>query len=73
MACKKRTLGMPSLDKFVTDESGATAIEYGLFAALIGAVIVGTVVTLGQQTNVGFTTVSGALTDAGIAAPVAAD
>ena len=36
---------------FGKDESGATAIEYGLFAALIGAVIVGTVVTLGGQTN----------------------
>jgi pilus assembly protein Flp/PilA len=54
---------------FSKDESGATAIEYGLFAALIGAVIVGTVVTLGGQTNAGFTTVSSELTSAGITAP----
>lgn len=54
------------LIRFGKDESGATAIEYGLFAALIGAVIVGTVATLGGQTNSGFSTVSGALTEAGI-------
>lgn len=46
---------------FSKDESGATAIEYGLFAALIGAVIVGTVATLGTQTNTGFTTLSQAM------------
>lgn len=46
---------------FSRDECGATAIEYGLFAALIGAVIVGTVATLGTQTNSGFQTMSTAL------------
>ena len=54
---------------FAKDEDGATAIEYGLFAALVGAVIVGTVATLGGQTNAGFATMSGALSDAGITAP----
>lgn len=54
---------------FSKDEDGATAIEYGLFAALVGAVIVGTVATLGGQTNAGFASMSGALTDAGIDAP----
>ena len=58
-----------SLKAFGRDENGATAIEYGLFAALIGAVIVATVVTLGGQTNAGFVKVSGALNDAGITAP----
>lgn len=47
---------------FCKDEDGATAIEYGLFAALVGAVIVGTVATLGTQTNSGFQTMSDALT-----------
>ncbi|QFS83737.1 Flp/Fap pilin component [Roseivivax sp. THAF40] len=46
---------------FAKDEDGATAIEYGLFAALVGAVIVGTVATLGGQTNSGFQTMSDAL------------
>ncbi|WP_281985259.1 Flp family type IVb pilin [Thalassorhabdomicrobium marinisediminis] len=54
---------------FAKDEDGATAIEYGLFAALVGAVIVGTVVTLGKQTNAGFTQVSDELSSAGITAP----
>lgn len=49
---------------FAKDEDGATAIEYGLFAALVGAVIVGTVATLGGQTNAGFATMSDALTAA---------
>lgn len=53
---------------FCTDEDGATAIEYGLFAALVGAVIVGTVATLGTQTNSGFSAMSDALTDSGITA-----
>ena len=33
--------------KFLKDESGATAIEYGLIAALIALVIIGVVSTLG--------------------------
>lgn len=51
---------------FAKDEDGATAIEYGLFAALVGAVIVGTIATLGGQTNSGFTAMSDELTAAGI-------
>jgi pilus assembly protein Flp/PilA len=54
---------------FSKDEDGATAIEYGLFAALVGAVIVGTVATLGGQTNAGFSKMSDALTESGIDAP----
>lgn len=54
---------------FAKDEDGATAIEYGLFAALVGAVIVGTIATLGGQTNAGFSTMSDELTAAGIVAP----
>lgn len=39
---------------FWKDESGATAIEYGLFAALVGAVIVASVTMLGGSTKGGF-------------------
>ena len=39
------------------DEFGATAIEYGLLAALIAVVIIGTVVSLGQQLDATFTKV----------------
>jgi pilus assembly protein Flp/PilA len=49
---------------FAKDEDGATAIEYGLFAALVGAVIVGSVAALGQSTNTGFVTMNSALTTA---------
>lgn len=41
-----------------SDESGATAVEYGLMVALIAAVIIGTVVLLGQQVDTAFTTVT---------------
>ena len=40
--------------KFLKQEDGATAIEYGLFAALISAVIVGSVAALGVTVNTGF-------------------
>lgn len=39
------------------DEGGATAVEYGLMVALIAAVIVGIVSTLGGQINDAFCTV----------------
>ena len=57
--------------RFWGNESGATAIEYGLFAALVGAVIVGTVATLGGQTNSGFQKMSTAMSDNGVTAPAA--
>jgi len=44
--------------KFAADESGATAIEYGLIAALISVVIIGVVATLGGQLNTAFQTIS---------------
>ena len=42
-------------------DHGATAVEYGLMVALIAAVIVGTVATLGGQINTAFQTVSTAI------------
>ena len=54
---------------FARDEDGATAIEYGLFAALIGAVIVAGVATLGGQTKTGFSNISAELSAQGIDAP----
>jgi pilus assembly protein Flp/PilA len=43
------------------EERGATAVEYGLLVALIAAVIVAVVVTLGQKINTAFTTVNNSL------------
>ncbi|KKB76718.1 hypothetical protein VW35_18400 [Devosia soli] len=48
--------------RFAQDESGATAIEYGLIAALISVVIIGAVTTLGGTLNGVFTTINTKLT-----------
>ena len=37
------------VSRFAKDESGATAIEYGLIVALIAVVIIGAVTTLGTN------------------------
>jgi pilus assembly protein Flp/PilA len=47
--------------KFAKDESGATAIEYGLIAAGISVAIIAVVTTLGTKLNSTFTSVSNAL------------
>lgn len=43
------------------DDRGATAVEYGLMVALIAAVIVAIVATLGKQVADAFSTVSAAI------------
>ncbi|MEM9939078.1 MAG: Flp family type IVb pilin [Pseudomonadota bacterium] len=48
--------------KFFKNESGATAIEYGLIAALIAVAVIGAVTTLGSNTASTFTTVSDQMT-----------
>jgi len=42
-------------------ETGATAVEYGLLVALIAAVIIAVVATLGTQINTAFSSVSSQL------------
>jgi pilus assembly protein Flp/PilA len=49
------------MKRFVRDESGATAIEYGLIAAGISVVIIATVQALGANLSGTFNTVAGAL------------
>ena len=48
--------------RFVRDESGATAIEYGLIAALIAVVIIGAVTSVGSSLNTTFGSVKTGLT-----------
>lgn len=50
------------ITRFVKDESGATAIEYGLIAALISVAIIGAATQLGTDLSSLFTGVSGELT-----------
>ena len=52
---------MEKLIRFFKDEEGATAVEYGLIVALIAAIIVGIVATLGGQISDAFQTVSTSL------------
>ncbi len=49
---------MSKLKAFLKDESGATAIEYGLIADGIAVVIIGVVNTLGGKVNTAFSTIS---------------
>ena len=58
---RKVTTMLNLIRQFVKQDEGATAPEYGLMVALIAAVIVGTVTTIGTQLNAVFTTVSTAL------------
>jgi pilus assembly protein Flp/PilA len=46
---------------FIRDESGATAIEYGLIAALVGVAIIAGVKALGTSLSATFANVSGNL------------
>ncbi len=47
--------------KFLRDESGATAIEYGLIAACISIAIITVATNVGSKLNSTFTQVEGAL------------
>ena len=53
---------MSDLNKrFLRDEAGATAIEYGMIVALIAVAILATMGTIGGQIQATFTTVIDAL------------
>ena len=49
------------IKRFVQDDSGATAIEYGLIAAGISVAIIAVVQGLGSKLNTTFTSVQTAL------------
>ncbi|MCK9550596.1 Flp family type IVb pilin [Aquamicrobium sp.] len=55
--------------RFAKDESGATAIEYGLIAALIAVAIIGAATTLGTNISTTFSTVATKIGAANTAAP----
>ena len=50
-----------SLKKFFANEDGATAIEYGLIAALIGVAIIAGATALGGSLDTTFNAISGEL------------
>jgi pilus assembly protein Flp/PilA len=49
---------MNIISRFIRDESGATAIEYGLIAALIAVVIITGVTAVGTNLSATFNTLS---------------
>lgn len=51
------------LKRFKNDEFGATAIEYGLIAALIGVAIVAGANLLGTELNNQFSNIAGTIKD----------
>ncbi len=51
----------PLITQFMRDESGATAIEYGLIAALIAVVLIGILGTLGKNLSGTMNTVAAAV------------
>ena len=53
---------MKNLQRFISDESGATAIEYSLIAALIGVAVISAVKMLGTTLSAKFSGISGNLT-----------
>jgi pilus assembly protein Flp/PilA len=55
---------MKAIQKFIREEDGVTAIEYGLIAALIAVVIVTAVTDVGSNLNKVFTTVKTKLSTA---------
>jgi len=62
-----RSYGMKNLvSRFIKDESGATAIEYGLIVALIAAAIITVVGLIGDNILSAFTSVNSGLDTEGI-------
>jgi pilus assembly protein Flp/PilA len=57
----KEQLAMSKILRFLRDESGATAIEYGLIAAGISVAIIAVLTSLGSNLNTTFTSVQTAL------------
>ena len=52
------------VNKFIREEEGVTAIEYGLIAALIAVFIIASVTIVGSQLAAVFTKISDSLTAA---------
>lgn len=58
---------MQFIRKMLKNEKGATAIEYGLIAALVAVAAIGAMTSLGDSLSNTFTDVSGKMNDADLA------
>ena len=54
---------MKFINKLIRDEAGATAIEYGLIAALIAVAAITAMQSLGNELNTTFSTVTGKMAE----------
>ena len=52
---------LKTIRRFMANEDGATAIEYGLLAGLIGVVIISAVTTVGTKVSKQFSTIASKL------------
>lgn len=52
---------LTKIRRFIRDEKGATAIEYGLIAALIAVVVIGALTILGTSLDATFDSIGTAL------------
>jgi pilus assembly protein Flp/PilA len=52
---------LATLSSIMRDESGATAIEYGMIAALVCVVIISTITAVGTNLSATFSSVASAL------------
>ena len=66
---KEIVMKFQTLKNLLNDESGATAIEYGLIAALVSVAAITALTAMGASLNTMFTAVSTALTGATATAP----
>ena len=55
--------------RFVKNESGATAIEYGLIAGLISVAIIAGITLIGPQLGITFNSIATSLTEANTPPP----
>jgi pilus assembly protein Flp/PilA len=56
---------MSKIKQFLIDESGATAIEYSLIAALMAAAVIAALQTMGTDLTSAFTNIGNTLKSAG--------
>ena len=64
MEIKGEQIMIAKMIGFLRDEDGATAIEYGLIAALVSVAAIGALTAMGNSLSTMFTTVSSSLSSA---------
>jgi pilus assembly protein Flp/PilA len=62
--CQEEKSMLRSIRKVLKSKSGATAIEYGLIAALVSVVIIATLLIVGTQLSTTFSTIGSNLSSA---------